>query len=82
MIKSILNNDPSRRPTINEILASDWINYGHSVPTYLPASTLACPPSHAFIRQWREPGGKDFASTQPLKGISGKVLDDTALKAA
>ena len=50
LIRSILNNDPSRRPTINEIMASDWINFGNYVPTYLPASTLACPPSHAFIR--------------------------------
>ena len=44
LIRSILNNDPSRRPSINEILASDWINNGAGVPEFLPISTISCPP--------------------------------------
>ena len=50
LISSILTNDPSKRPNLDEILANDFLNSGGTVPRLLPASTLACPPSSTYIR--------------------------------
>ncbi len=50
LITQILNNDPSKRPSIDDILQSDFLNQGGTVPRLLPASTLACPPSSTYIR--------------------------------
>ena len=55
LIVRILNTDPARRPTVDEILAHPWINNEGSVPRFLPASTLACPPSQTYIRQFMAP---------------------------
>mmetsp|Transcript_12893 Transcript_12893/g.17718 ORF Transcript_12893/g.17718 Transcript_12893/m.17718 type:complete len:104 (+) Transcript_12893:351-662(+) len=52
LITKILNNDPSRRPTVDEILAHEWINHEGTIPKLLPASTLACPPSSTYTRQF------------------------------
>ena len=50
LITKILNNDPTKRPTIDEILSHEFINHGGQVPRILPASTLACPPSSMYVR--------------------------------
>lgn len=50
LIQSILNNDPSKRPSLEDILNSDFFNMGGTIPRMLPASTLACPPSSTYIR--------------------------------
>ena len=52
IVTKILNNDPGKRPTIDEILAHEWIMHAGTVPRLLPASTLACPPSSTYIRQF------------------------------
>jgi len=52
LITKILNNDPTKRPSIDEILAHEFINHGGQVPRILPASTLACPPSSMYVRQF------------------------------
>jgi polo-like kinase 1 len=50
LITKILNNEPSKRPSIDEILSHEFINNGGTIPRLLPASTLACPPSSTYIR--------------------------------
>jgi len=52
LITKILNNDPSKRPTLDEIQGHPFINHGGGIPRLLPASTLACPPSSTYIRQF------------------------------
>lgn len=52
IISKILNNDPSKRPDVDEILQHGWINHGGTIPRSLPASTLACPPSQTYIKQF------------------------------
>jgi polo-like kinase 1 len=52
LITKILNNDPGKRPTVDEILCHPWINHEGTIPRLLPASTLACPPSSTYIRQF------------------------------
>ena len=50
LITRILHSDPSRRPSLDEILAHDFFQAGGSTPKLLPPSTLACPPSSSYLR--------------------------------
>lgn len=45
LISSILIGDPTKRPTLDEILAHPFLNHGGTIPKTLPQSFLACPPS-------------------------------------
>lgn len=53
MISKILTNDPAKRPTLDELLSHDFLNNEGSIPRLLPASTLACPPSATYIKQFQ-----------------------------
>jgi len=59
LITKILNNDPTKRPTVDEILQHEWMNNHGSIPRLLPASTLACPPSSTYIRQFLPQSGQN-----------------------
>lgn len=50
LITKILNTDPAKRPSIDDILNHEFFNNGGSVPKLLPVSTLACPPSASYLR--------------------------------
>ena len=52
LIARILISDPSKRPTLDEILANDFLNQGNSIPKFLPSGFTACPPSTAYLRQF------------------------------
>lgn len=52
LITEILVTDPAKRPSLDQILAHDFFNQGNSIPKLLPTSTLACPPSLSYIRQF------------------------------
>ena len=52
LIQSILVLDPSKRPSLDEILNSDFFKMGISIPKTLQPSTLACPPSINYIKQF------------------------------
>ena len=52
LIQSILVLDPHKRPKLDEILSHDFFTIGVSVPKTMPQSTLACPPSLSYIRQF------------------------------
>ena len=72
LIQKILNNDPSRRPTVDEILTHNWINDEGTIPRLLPPSTLACPPSSTYIRQFMPQNqgsgeGGNMGSTQQYR---------------
>jgi polo-like kinase 1 len=69
LITKILNNDPTKRPSIDEILNHEFINHGGQVPRILPASTLACPPSSMYVRQFLPASQKGGANT--LQGNGG-----------
>jgi len=65
LISEILVLDPSKRPTLDEILESDFFNLGTSIPKLLPPATLACPPSLNYIRHYMPECGSN--------GICNKV---------
>ena len=52
LIQQILVTDPSKRPSLDQILIHDFFNLGTSIPKLLPKSTLACTPSLSFIRTY------------------------------
>ena len=66
LIKAILVTDPSKRPTLDQILIHDFFNQGTSIPKLLPTSTLACTPSLSYIRQFMPDVGKDGIVNKPL----------------
>ncbi len=59
LITRILNLDPTKRPTLDEILAHPFFHTGHAIPKLMPASTLACPPSNGFLAQYQTIGHVD-----------------------
>ena len=52
LVTRILVTDPTKRPTLSEIQGHDFFNQGISIPKALPPSTLACPPSASYLRQF------------------------------
>lgn len=69
LITRILILEPSRRPNLEDILAHDFFHQGNSIPKLMPPSTLACPPSASYLRQFL-PGSQS--------SISQPRLPDTA----
>eukprot|EP00358_Blepharisma_japonicum_P005710 CAMPEP_0202941546 /NCGR_PEP_ID=MMETSP1395-20130829/1677_1 /ASSEMBLY_ACC=CAM_ASM_000871 /TAXON_ID=5961 /ORGANISM="Blepharisma japonicum, Strain Stock R1072" /LENGTH=406 /DNA_ID=CAMNT_0049636871 /DNA_START=447 /DNA_END=1664 /DNA_ORIENTATION=+ len=53
LITRILVTDPSKRPSLDEILDHEFFHQGNVIPKLLPPSTLACPPSSSFLRQFQ-----------------------------
>ena len=49
LIKGILVLDPAKRLKIEEILEQPFFTSCGSIPKFMPASTLACPPSTTMI---------------------------------
>ena len=66
LISQILVTDPSKRPTLDQILTHDFFNQGTSIPKLLPTSTLACTPSLTYIRSFMPDAGKDGIVHRPL----------------
>lgn len=60
LISRILMLDPEMRPTVEETLAHEFFHQGTAIPKLLPTSTIACPPSASYLRQFG-------ASVQPSK---------------
>ena len=52
LITKILNLDPTKRPSLDEIIEHPFFSTGGAIPKLLPASTLACPPSASYVRQF------------------------------
>ena len=53
LISKILVLDPSKRPTLQDILSDPFM--GDSIPKTMPRSTLACPPAKNFMDQHQKP---------------------------
>ena len=57
LISEILINDPTSRPSLDDLLIHPFL-CKNPLPKLLPASTLAVPPSSAYLKQF-EPGPKE-----------------------
>lgn len=56
LISKILVLDPSKRPTLEEILSDPFMS--DSIPKTMPRSTLACPPAKNFMDQHQKPSNQ------------------------
>ena len=65
LISQILVTDPSKRPSLDQILIHDFFNQGTSIPKLLPTSTLACTPALSYIRTFMPDAGKDGIVNKP-----------------
>ena len=59
LITQILVTNPSKRPTLSQILKHDFFNLGISIPKLLPISTLDSAPSLSYIRSFIPDADKD-----------------------
>ena len=63
LISSLLNLDPSKRPSLDSIIEHDFFKIYHSVPLILPISTLSCPLSQKYISEFlKSDSGNAFES--------------------
>ena len=74
LIENILVLEPHKRPSLEDILKSDFMNMGTSIPKTMSQSTLACPPSVNFIKQYMPDAGPDgvivnYVSKKPKQKI-------------
>lgn len=52
LISSLLNKDPSKRPSLDAIIEHDFFKKYHSIPLILPLYTLSCPLSQKYIAEF------------------------------
>ena len=52
LISSLLNLDPSKRPSLDSIIEHDFFKIYHNIPLILPLSTLSCPLSQKYISEF------------------------------
>lgn len=79
LITEILVTDPSKRPSLEQILTHDFFNQGTSIPKLLPTSTLACTPSLSYIRQFMPEAGPNGIVVKSLEGghsTHQKIMSD------
>ena len=74
-ISRILVSDPAKRPSLDEILEHPFFHQGNSIPKLLPSSTLACPPSSSYLRQFSasaaaQPSPRRLMETAPTSSIT------------
>jgi polo-like kinase 1 len=76
VISEILISDPKARPSLEDILASPFM-CKTSLPKLLPASTLAVPPSSAYLKQFEQLGKDDLRLTKPQRSSSqARISED------
>lgn len=70
LVTRILNLDPLRRPTLDQILNHRFLR-GKRVPKLLPASTTTCPPPASFVKLYVDDAGEKvrLERTGPLKSL-------------
>lgn len=74
IISKILVIDPSKRPTLDEVMQHPFINNGQGFPRSLPLSTLACPPSKSYLDQFAS--NSKAPVTKSRTGELGGLEDD------
>ena len=81
LIQRILHSDPSKRPKLEEVLNHQFLTV-NAIPKMLPASTLACPPSSSYLKQFLVADAEiikshqptRLESTAPMNGVGGGGL--------
>ena len=87
LIDNILQLDPSKRLSLDEILQHPFLMNGPergNIPKSMPLSTLACPPSANYLAKFKADLQKDnYARAHPptlLRGLQEKKEDQEVQK--
>jgi len=75
LISKILTLDPSKRPTLDEMLEHPFLNNGGTIPKSLPVSTLVCPPSASYVKQFLPEDCTVKLAVQPQRLVDTAPLD-------
>jgi hypothetical protein len=67
----MLQLDPSRRPTLDELLEDPFF-YSETIPSSIPIASLACPPNQDFLKKYR--------NVEPIQTKSTIKQEETLLK--
>ncbi|KAL4460257.1 hypothetical protein ABPG74_000008 [Tetrahymena malaccensis] len=78
MIKKILVTEPTKRPSLDDLFNDDFFKTGGSIPKLLPVSTLACPPSVSYIRQFLP--SAQFSSSSNQKAVNNQADKNSSPK--
>lgn len=70
LISSILVIDPTKRPSLDDLLEHPFFKSGLTYPKLLPPSTLACPPTSNYLDR--------FQSTKTFSAPINRRLNETA----
>lgn len=70
LIEKILVLDPSKRPSLDDILAHDFMTT-EPIPKTIPRSTLACPPAKNFTDHYK---GTQAGQSKPSKEYENEKL--------
>eukprot|EP00826_Nyctotherus_ovalis_P007961 TRINITY_DN1205_c0_g1_i1.p1 TRINITY_DN1205_c0_g1~~TRINITY_DN1205_c0_g1_i1.p1 ORF type:complete len:290 (-),score=38.61 TRINITY_DN1205_c0_g1_i1:560-1429(-) len=83
LIAKIFNPDPSKRPKIEEILAHPFLSQFKHTPKFMPVSTLACPPSESYVKQFLsnhlDISPSNNVESYPLKKHNDFILEENKL---
>jgi len=84
LITKILVLDPSKRPTLDEVMQHPFMT-SSQIPKTLPRSTLACPPSKGYCEQFSKPpttntSGSNMPSNPTLTPSQSKVAVQSGFK--
>ena len=79
LVRKILNLDPTKRPSLDQILAHPFLAM-KNIPKLMPASTLACPPSTAYIKEYSVAVPIEermrLENTVPIKSVPFSRIDN------
>ena len=85
LIFKVLNLDPLRRLTLDQILDHKFLSR-KNIPKSLPSSSLACPPPASFMRQYQPKSRSDsdkelkLENNEPLKAVQTFKDSDIGFK--
>ena len=85
LIKQILEPDPKRRPSLDQILTHDFFNLGKEIPKSLPSYTNKYPPAPSYIKSYMPEADDDGivyrpCSTTKLVNIIEEDNDDNNIE--
>jgi polo-like kinase 1 len=69
LISDILTKDPVDRPSLDNILASEFFKLSIAIPDQLPPSTIACPPTLEYIKSFMPNAGSEGAIVNIAKNL-------------
>ncbi|KAM3138427.1 Serine/threonine-protein kinase plk1 [Paramecium bursaria] len=78
IITKILNLEPSKRPSLDEIMAHPFMNNGGMIPKVLPLSTLACPPSASYNKQF-QPQNNTSSMKVSIQAMPQRLTETTPI---